>query len=117
MNVSFDELLICFLLCLAELLLPPQLLCLLGLFSILLFHQLPVRLHTAVTFTDECHKLSYKLIALLPRLLSGLLVLLLHGSLLPAVGGLPRVILLLPSKVLTSAEALPEAVKHVHYLK
>lgn len=112
----WQTLFISFLLSLAEFLLPPQLLRLFDLLSVLLFHQLPVRLHTAVTFADESHELSYELIALLPSLLPGLLVLLLHSSFLPPVGGLPRVILLLPCKVLTSAKTLPEAVKHVHYL-
>lgn len=105
------------LLSLAELLLAPQLLRLLDLLRVLLLHQLPVSLHSSVPFADESDELSHQLVALLPSLLPGLLVLLLHRSFLPAVGGLPRVILLLPSEVLASAKTLPEAVKYVHDLK
>lgn len=102
---------------LAELLLPPHLLHLFGLLSVLLLHQLPVGLNAAIALTDKSHELPDQLVALLPSLLSGLLVLLLHGPFLPAVGGLPRVILLLPGKVLACAEALPVSIKDVHYLR
>lgn len=101
---------------LAELLLPPQRLHLLDLLRVLLLHQLLVGLHAPVALTDEGNELAHELVALLPGLVSGLLVLLLHGPFLPAVGGLPRVVLLLPGKVFASAVALPAAVEHVHYL-
>lgn len=115
-SIQFTQTSVHDLLSLVELLLPPQLLHLLDFLSVLLLHQLPVRLHAAITLADESHELSHELVALLTGFLSGLLVLLLHGPFLPAVGGLPRVILLFPGKVFTSAEALPVAVKHVHYL-
>ena len=115
-NVTIKSLCIHHLLGMAKLLLPPHLLRLLDLLSVLLLHQLPVGQHTPVTLADKSHELSHKLVALFPRLLSGLLVILLHSSFLPAVGCVPRIILLLPGKVFTSAEALPVAVKHVHYL-
>lgn len=55
----WQTLLICFLLSLAEFLLAPQLLRLLDLLSVLLFHLLPVCLHTPVTFADESNELSH----------------------------------------------------------
>jgi len=101
---------------LAELLLPPLLLQLLGLLGVLLLHQLPVGQHAAVALANKSDKLTHELAALFPGLFSGLLVLLLHRPFLPAVGGLPSVELLLPGKVFTGAEALPVTIKHVHYL-
>lgn len=101
---------------LAEFLLPPHLLHLFGLLGVLLLHQLPVSLNAPVAFADKGHELPDELVALLPGLLSGLLVFLLHGPFLPAVGGLPRVVFLLPGKVLACAEALPVAIKDVHHL-
>lgn len=110
------QLLIFYSLGLFELLLPSQLLHFLNLLGILLLHQFPVGLHAAVALTHKGHQLSHQIVALLSSFFSSLFVLLLHGPLLPAIGGLPRIVLLLPSKVFASAEALPVAIKHMHYL-
>ena len=102
---------------LAEFLLASQLLRLLELLGVLLLHQELVGLHPAVALAHKGHQLAHQLVALLASLVPGLLVLLLHGPLLPAVGALAAVVLLLPGKVLAGAEALPVGVEQVHHLR
>lgn len=102
---------------LLQLLLPPHLLRLPGLLGVLLLHELPVRLHSPVSLADERDQLAHQLVLLLPRFVANLFVFFFHGSFLPAVWSLSRIIFFLPCKVLLSAETLPIGIERMDDLE